>query len=974
MRSKLAAVIAAFALTMSWALVVFADAGNPITGTINAVTLTQDADTVTVAVQGEWNWLSHNSDCNVDRAATGVGIIWNDFNGAPKAGGAYQRGNNETQKITISGAPTGGTFTLKFGTSTSAAIAWNASSGAVDSALEAMTSIGAGNVSVTGGPGPGTPWSVEFTGSLAKTNVAQMTVGPKSFTGGNKPNVAVTTTAGGSIAVTNGFLVQNGSVAAYVGTQFPTTQTAIDRMVHPVDIGNVKQGLPGAAGQQFVDPNPSDPNSFGAWRGGCGKEPLTGGPYPGHPYGSWGYQPDSAANPHNPTNGGKGWSHTYLKKLSDDTSGLPEQICVNFYDVHGGGTGAAFQKVKNSSEVTVDLAGDNSIDTNAFNVTDGANCIKLFVESPGIHLEKSASPATVTVGGSVTYSYDVTNTGNVELSNIGVVDNIGTTTCSPVDPVLSGGHNSGDTNGDDTLAITGETWHFTCTSTFSQVVTNPHTNTAEASGTSPGGVTVQDQDSASVTVDKAQPTITTTATVSVVVPGKIHDVAHLADGVSLDNTGTITFKLFSDDNCANQVGGDIAATAATVNANGDYTSDDQTVGAGTYYWRAFFSGDANNEAADTACNDTDETSTVEKAQPTLTTTATATAVLPDTISDVAHLADGVNLDNTGTITFKLFSDSSCTTQVGGVIAATPVTVNANGDYTSDAQAVGAGKYYWRAFFSGDTQNKSAETPCGTDADHETSTVLSPSIDVSKTPASQSVPLGGTAHFTISVTNNGDARLTDVEVTDAQAPDCGRTPAETAVLISTKYGAGHTYLDPGESFTYDCSLDNVQSAFVNVVEACGIDPLSNQVCDTDDNGGDPPPDCATAGSTEADRCAFVGIASLGSSQDFVPNDTGTVTVTPSGGPAPNGNLTFKLYKGTTCDAGNLIYAPAAIAVNGSGSATTTNTSLLSALNFAKFVDSSTAGTYKWQISYSGDTNGNADITGACGTEHFEVTNN
>src|SRR5436305_15227923 len=55
-----------------------ADAGNPILGTIHG-TLQSNADgTVTVFVRGQWNWLSHGSDCSFDRAATGVGLIWND--------------------------------------------------------------------------------------------------------------------------------------------------------------------------------------------------------------------------------------------------------------------------------------------------------------------------------------------------------------------------------------------------------------------------------------------------------------------------------------------------------------------------------------------------------------------------------------------------------------------------------------------------------------------------------------------------------------------------------------------------------------------------------------------------------------------------------------------------------------------------------------------------------------------------------
>src|SRR6187200_1479101 len=58
------------------------DAGNPILGTIKATIVAETANTVTIQVRGEWNWLSHDGDCNYDRAATGGGILWGDRNGA----------------------------------------------------------------------------------------------------------------------------------------------------------------------------------------------------------------------------------------------------------------------------------------------------------------------------------------------------------------------------------------------------------------------------------------------------------------------------------------------------------------------------------------------------------------------------------------------------------------------------------------------------------------------------------------------------------------------------------------------------------------------------------------------------------------------------------------------------------------------------------------------------------------------------
>jgi len=106
---------------------------------------------------------------------------------------------NEKQTVTITGTPTGGTFTLTYSGQTTAGIAYNANAATVQAALEALSNIGVGDVTVTGGPGPGTPWVVEFTGTLALTNVALMTASGAGLTGGISPAVAVALTQAGGI-------------------------------------------------------------------------------------------------------------------------------------------------------------------------------------------------------------------------------------------------------------------------------------------------------------------------------------------------------------------------------------------------------------------------------------------------------------------------------------------------------------------------------------------------------------------------------------------------------------------------------------------------------------------------------------------------------------------------------------------------------------------------------------------------------
>lgn len=122
--------------------------------------------------------------------------------GTPVIAGAGYPGTglntNEVQRITTTGAPTGGTFTLTFDGQTTAAIAYNANAAAVQSALEALSNIDPGDITVTGGPLPGTPVDVTFIGQYKGDNVPQMTA-TSSYTGGTAPTTTVTTTTQGGV-------------------------------------------------------------------------------------------------------------------------------------------------------------------------------------------------------------------------------------------------------------------------------------------------------------------------------------------------------------------------------------------------------------------------------------------------------------------------------------------------------------------------------------------------------------------------------------------------------------------------------------------------------------------------------------------------------------------------------------------------------------------------------------------------------
>jgi len=105
---------------------------------------------------------------------------------------------SEVQTATVTGTPTGGTYTLAFDGQSTTAIAFNAASADVQTALRALTNIGATGVNVTGAAGG--PYTITFAGTLANTQVSQITLGTNSLTGGTAPSVTTATTTQGATA------------------------------------------------------------------------------------------------------------------------------------------------------------------------------------------------------------------------------------------------------------------------------------------------------------------------------------------------------------------------------------------------------------------------------------------------------------------------------------------------------------------------------------------------------------------------------------------------------------------------------------------------------------------------------------------------------------------------------------------------------------------------------------------------------
>lgn len=108
---------------------------------------------------------------------------------------------NEVQSLTANGTVSGGHYHVIYGGQTSGTIAYDANAATIETALEAMSSIGTDNVAVTGGPVSTTPVILTFREDLGKQNLDAVTLDVTAITGGGTIDVAQVTAGAEPTAV-----------------------------------------------------------------------------------------------------------------------------------------------------------------------------------------------------------------------------------------------------------------------------------------------------------------------------------------------------------------------------------------------------------------------------------------------------------------------------------------------------------------------------------------------------------------------------------------------------------------------------------------------------------------------------------------------------------------------------------------------------------------------------------------------------
>ena len=246
----------------------------------------------------------------------------------------------------------------------------------------------------------------------------------------------------------------------------------------------------------------------------------------------------------------------------------------------------------------------------------------------------------------------------------------------------------------------------------------------------------------------------------------VHDSASIS-GATATAGGTVKYAVYgnlTDCNAGTYAtpGGTSAGSVTVTNGTVPDSNSIQFNSAGTFYWRAFYSGDANNTGpVSSTC--TSETLVVSPNTPSITTLLSdlGPIAIGDSVHDSASIS-GATATAGGTVKYAVYGNlTDCnagTYATPGGTGAGCVTVT-NGDRARLRTAStfnSAGTFYWRAFYSGDANNTG---PASSTCTSETLVVSPNTPGLTTTPSEDTGSIGDTltdsATLSGSTTGAGD---------------------------------------------------------------------------------------------------------------------------------------------------------------------------------------------------------------------------
>jgi hypothetical protein len=370
--------------------------------------------------------------------------------------------------------------------------------------------------------------------------------------------------------------------------------------------------------------------------------------------------------------------------------------------------------------------------------------------------------------------------------------------------------------------------------------------------------------------------------------------------------------------------------------------------------------------------------TILKTAPPITNCSSTIATTPKTGAGADIPAGGLSI-GTGVVSVKdsaLVGLTGGTATPAGSVAFTLCKVDAPATCSSGGTSVGstnlsgtaypvtvlsptayvtsAGRYCWRAVFSGDSANgiagrtDSASTECFTVNAVTPTLATTAGADVLLGNAvTDSANLTGTAtqpaNPVINLTGTGGAAAGGTITFKLYGPGNCTTLAYTSAAVSVS-GNG-TYNTPAPQFVPGSAGD-----YHWVAVYSGNSPNTNSVTHN--------ADCT---DTDEDVSVTSVPSSLTSAQRWVPNDS--VTVSASAGGSMAGTVSFELFANATCAGSSIYSTTAAVAGASPQTVSTANTTAQLA-----------TGSFSWRVSYDSTNNAQRDIAATCHeTSTLTITN-
>ena len=418
------------------------------------------------------------------------------------------------------------------------------------------------------------------------------------------------------------------------------------------------------------------------------------------------------------------------------------------------------------------------------------------LQTPVISVVKSSTTASVTAAGQVVpYTFTVTNSGNITLTGITVVD----PKCSSAPA-----YQSGDTNADSKLQLA-ETWVYTCSHTVTQAE-------MDAGGNLSNTVTADSIESPPATSTKNIP-ITQSPSINVVKSSTTASITAAGQVVpytfTVTNPGNVTLTgiTIADAKCA----------AAPTLSSGDTNSDSKLQRTETWVYgcsRTVTQAemDAGGNLSNTVTVDSTESAPALRSLNIPITQSPVIAVVKSSTTASVTAAGQVvpytfTVTNPGNITLTgiTISDPKC--------AAAPTL--SSGDTNSDSKlqrtetwVYACSRTVTQAEVDAGGNLSNMVTVDSTESAPATSTlnipiVQSPAISVVKSSTTASVTAAGqVVPYTFTATNTGNVTLTGITISD---PKCAAAPT-----LSSGDTNSDSKLQRTETWVYGCSRTVTQA--------------------------------------------------------------------------------------------------------------------------------------------------------------------